>query len=97
MSRASCIARFAVIGVVVARIAGLFAYAGGWLTPPDRQQIEVGTLTVGRVESEDTSPAPLRDVSGPSQWVLFHTLIMRDRLLNRMAVWPISRKNILQK
>ena len=25
--------------------------------------------------------------------VLFHTLIVRDRLLDRMAVWPISRKN----
>jgi cytochrome b561 len=23
--------------------------------------------------------------------VLFHTLIVRDRLLNRMAIWPISR------
>ena len=25
--------RFTVIGVVIAGIAGLFAYAGGWLTP----------------------------------------------------------------
>ena len=33
ISRASSIARFAVIGFVVAGIAGLFAYAGGWLTP----------------------------------------------------------------
>jgi catalase len=32
-SRASSIARFATIGVVVAGIASLFAYAGGWLTP----------------------------------------------------------------
>ena len=32
-SRASSIARFAAIGVVVAGIASLFAYAGGWLTP----------------------------------------------------------------
>jgi hypothetical protein len=31
--RASSIARFAAIGVVVAGIASLFAYAGGWLTP----------------------------------------------------------------
>ena len=29
--------------------------------PPDRQQIEVGTLTIDRVESEDTSPA--RDIN----------------------------------
>jgi catalase len=32
-SRASSIARYAAIGVVVAGIASLFAYAGGWLTP----------------------------------------------------------------
>ena len=32
-SRASSIARFAAIGVVVAGIASSFAYAGGWLTP----------------------------------------------------------------
>jgi catalase len=32
-SRASSIGRFAAIGVVVAGIASLFAYAGGWLTP----------------------------------------------------------------
>ena len=32
-SSASSIARFAAIGVVVAGIASLFAYAGGWLTP----------------------------------------------------------------
>src|SRR6266571_1508987 len=32
-SRASSIDRFAAIGVVVAGIASLFAYAGGWLTP----------------------------------------------------------------
>src|SRR5712664_4892946 len=32
-SRASSIGRFATIGVVVAGIASLFAYAGGWLTP----------------------------------------------------------------
>ena len=31
--RASLILRFAAIGVVIAGIAGLFAYAGGWLTP----------------------------------------------------------------
>jgi catalase len=29
--------------------------------PPDRQQVEVGTLTIDRVESEDTSPA--RDIN----------------------------------
>jgi catalase len=29
--------------------------------PADRQQVEVGTLTIGRVESEDTSPA--RDIN----------------------------------
>ena len=29
--------------------------------PPDRQQIDVGTLTIDRVESEDTSPA--RDIN----------------------------------
>jgi catalase len=29
--------------------------------PPDRQHIDVGTLTIGRVESEDTSPA--RDIN----------------------------------
>ena len=32
-SRASSIGRFAAIGIVVAGIASLFAYAGGWLTP----------------------------------------------------------------
>ena len=32
-SRASSIARFAAIGIVVAGIASLFAYARGWLTP----------------------------------------------------------------
>jgi len=27
--------------------------------------------------------------------VLFHTLVIRDRLINRMAVWPVrSKKNI---
>ena len=29
--------------------------------PPDRQQIDVGTLTIDHVESEDTSPA--RDIN----------------------------------
>jgi catalase len=29
--------------------------------PPDRQRIEVGTLTIDRVESEDSSPA--RDIN----------------------------------
>jgi len=33
LTRASLIIRFAAIGVVIAGIAGLFAYAGGWLTP----------------------------------------------------------------
>ena len=33
LTRASLIMRFTVIGVVIAGIAGLFAYAGGWLTP----------------------------------------------------------------
>ena len=37
--------------------------------PPDRQQIDVGTLTIDRVESEDTSPA--RDVN-------FDPLILPD-------------------
>jgi len=33
LPKASLIVRFAAIGVVLAGIAGLFAYAGGWLTP----------------------------------------------------------------
>src|SRR5271166_5725012 len=33
LTRASLIMRLAAIGVVIAGIAGLFAYAGGWLTP----------------------------------------------------------------
>jgi catalase len=33
LSKASLITRFAAIGVVLAGIGGLFAYAGGWLTP----------------------------------------------------------------
>jgi catalase len=33
LSRASLIMRFTAIGIVIAGIAGLFAYAGGWLTP----------------------------------------------------------------
>src|SRR5712664_4062005 len=33
LPRASLIIRLAAIGVVLAGIAGLFAYAGGWLTP----------------------------------------------------------------
>jgi catalase len=37
--------------------------------PPDRQQIDVGTLTIDRVESEDTSPA--RDIN-------FDPLILPD-------------------
>ncbi|HET9375653.1 MAG TPA: catalase family peroxidase [Chthoniobacterales bacterium] len=37
--------------------------------PPDRQQIDVGTLTVDRIESEDTSPA--RDIN-------FDPLILPD-------------------
>ena len=37
--------------------------------PPDRQQVEVGTLTIDRVESEDTSPA--RDIN-------FDPLILPD-------------------
>jgi catalase len=33
LSRASLVLRFAAIGVLIAGIAGLFAYAGGWFTP----------------------------------------------------------------
>src|ERR1700730_2053735 len=33
LTRASLIMRFTAIGVVIAGIAGLFAYMGGWLTP----------------------------------------------------------------
>jgi hypothetical protein len=33
LPRASLILRFAMIGVVIAGLAGLFAYAGGWFTP----------------------------------------------------------------
>src|ERR1700674_4176949 len=33
LSRASLVVRFAIIGAVIAGIAGLFAFAGGWLTP----------------------------------------------------------------
>ena len=33
LPRASLILRFAAIGVVIAGIAGLFGYAGGWFTP----------------------------------------------------------------
>ena len=33
LSKASLIIRFAAIGAVLAGIVGLFAYAGGWLTP----------------------------------------------------------------
>ena len=33
LTRASLIIRFTVIAIVIAGIAGLFAYAGGWLTP----------------------------------------------------------------
>ncbi len=33
LSRASLVVRFAMIGVVIAGIAGLFGLAGGWLTP----------------------------------------------------------------
>lgn len=94
--------------------------------PPDRPRIEVGTLTIDHVESEDTSPA--RDypivMFGPVHLppilpanpalcaalrpshtilayllfatflahlsaVLSHTLIVRDRLLDRMALWPV--------
>jgi len=33
LSKASLIMRFTAIGVVIAGIAGLFAYMGGWLTP----------------------------------------------------------------
>lgn len=33
LTRASLILRFAAIGVVIAGIAGLFGYAGGWFTP----------------------------------------------------------------
>src|SRR5258708_2302944 len=33
LPKASLILRFAAIGAVLAGIAGLFAYAGGWLTP----------------------------------------------------------------
>jgi catalase len=33
LSRASLVVRFAIISAVIAGIAGLFAFAGGWLTP----------------------------------------------------------------
>jgi catalase len=33
LTKTSLIARFAVIGLILAAIVGLFAYAGGWLTP----------------------------------------------------------------
>jgi catalase len=33
LSRASLVVRFAIIGAIIAGIAGLFAFAGGWLTP----------------------------------------------------------------
>jgi len=33
LPKASLILRFAAIGAVLAGITGLFAYAGGWLTP----------------------------------------------------------------
>ncbi len=32
-SRARLVVRFVMIGLVIAGIAGLFAFAGGWLTP----------------------------------------------------------------
>src|SRR4029077_15556713 len=33
LGTASALARFALIGVVLAAVAGIFAYLGGWLTP----------------------------------------------------------------
>jgi catalase len=33
LTRTSLITRFTIIAIVIAGIAGLFAYAGGWLTP----------------------------------------------------------------
>ena len=33
LSKAGTLARFALIGVALAAVAGTFAYLGGWLTP----------------------------------------------------------------
>ena len=35
LSRAGTFARFALIGVALAVVAGTFAYLGGWLTPSE--------------------------------------------------------------
>src|SRR5947209_20085161 len=35
LSRAGTLARFALIGVAIAAVAGTFAYLGGWLTPSE--------------------------------------------------------------
>src|SRR6266550_6244412 len=35
LGRASTLARFALIGVALAAVAGTFAYLGGWFTPKD--------------------------------------------------------------
>ena len=35
LSKASTLARFALIGVALAAVAGTFAYLGGWLTPSE--------------------------------------------------------------
>ena len=76
LPRASLIMRFAAIGAVLAGIVGLFLQWHLVITvgqpgdptndatlpwPPNRQQVDAGTLTIDHVESKGTSPA--RDIN----------------------------------
>ena len=129
LPRAGIIRRLAAIGVVIAGIAGLFAYAGGWLRPHAltparltdtfetvngvhsgfRRNHAKGVCVSGFFQSKgqgvSLSKASLFQsgrvpiigrfsLSGGMPYTadraaaVFHTLIIRDRLLHRMALWP---------
>ena len=98
----STLARFALIGVVLAAVAATFAYFGGWFSP---NELTPARFTDGfehvngvhsgfrRNHAKGVGVSGFFESNGNgvrlSRAVVFHTLVMRDGMLQRMLPWNI--------